>query len=255
MDHCAVNAVLYGPRGKKWAMTERPRSHVQRTCDGVAIGSSAISWDGSMLNIELSEVTAPLPSRIRGSVRVRPAGLSDTHYGLDPQGQHHWWPISPCAQVEVELEQPALRWSGGGYLDSNWGEVALEDSFTGWNWSRAKIGGDTAVLYDAVPRQGDPGLIALRFSPSGGVEAFDAPPNCGLPATGWRVRRETRADEGYAAKVQRTLEDAPFYSRSVLSTRILGEQGIAIHESLSMDRFVNPLVQAMLPFRMPRWPL
>jgi carotenoid 1,2-hydratase len=52
--------------------------------------------------------------------------------------------------------------------------------------------------------------------------------------------------------VRRTLEDTPFYARSVLQTRLLGQDAIAVHESLSLDRFRNPIVQAMLPFRMPR---
>jgi carotenoid 1,2-hydratase len=48
------------------------------------------------------------------------------------------------------------------------------------------------------------------------------------------------------------LEDAPFYSRSLLRTSLYGEPADAIHESLDLNRFRAPLVQAMLPFRMPR---
>jgi carotenoid 1,2-hydratase len=33
---------------------------------------------------------------------------------------------------------------------------------------------------------------------------------------------------------------------------MMGERTSAMHESLDMDRFTAPLVQAMLPFRMPR---
>ena len=50
----------------------------------------------------------------------------------------------------------------------------------------------------------------------------------------------------------RTLEDAPFYARSVVSAKLLGEHVTLMHESLSLDRFRMPMVQAMLPFRMPR---
>jgi carotenoid 1,2-hydratase len=52
--------------------------------------------------------------------------------------------------------------------------------------------------------------------------------------------------------VRQTLEDGPFYARSILSTRVFGEDVPAMHESLSLDRFRKPWVQAMLPFRMPR---
>ena len=49
-----------------------------------------------------------------------------------------------------------------------------------------------------------------------------------------------------------TLEDTPFYARSVVAGDLLGQPVTAMHESLSMDRFTMPVVQAMLPFRMPR---
>ena len=55
-----------------------------------------------------------------------------------------------------------------------------------------------------------------------------------------------------APHVLKTLEDAPFYARSVISARLLDEPVTLMHESLSLDRFRKPIVQAMLPFRMPR---
>jgi carotenoid 1,2-hydratase len=48
------------------------------------------------------------------------------------------------------------------------------------------------------------------------------------------------------------LEDAPFYSRSLLATHLAGSPGPAIHESLDLDRFRSRWVQCLLPFRMPR---
>jgi carotenoid 1,2-hydratase len=49
-----------------------------------------------------------------------------------------------------------------------------------------------------------------------------------------------------------TIEDTPFYARSTLKTVWHGQPVQAMHESLRLDRFVTPIVQAMLPFRMPR---
>ncbi|WP_342394871.1 hypothetical protein [uncultured Rhodoblastus sp.] len=49
-----------------------------------------------------------------------------------------------------------------------------------------------------------------------------------------------------------TLGDAPFYARSSIAHCVDGEDAISTHESLDLDRFVNPVVKAMLPFRMPR---
>ena len=56
----------------------------------------------------------------------------------------------------------------------------------------------------------------------------------------------------HLASVLSTWEDAPFYARSALETTLFGERVEAVHESLSLTRFVSPIVQWMLPFRMPR---
>jgi carotenoid 1,2-hydratase len=81
------------------------------------------------------------------------------------------------------------------------------------------------------------------------VTDFAAPACVNLPRTGWRVPRRICAG---SPSVSRTLEDTPFYARSVVAADLLGRRGTAMHESLSMDRFTQPIVQAMLPFRMPR---
>jgi carotenoid 1,2-hydratase len=52
--------------------------------------------------------------------------------------------------------------------------------------------------------------------------------------------------------VIRTFEDAPFYARTLLETRVSGIAGPAVHESLDLDRFRSLWVQCLLPFRMPR---
>ena len=79
-----------------------------------------------------------------------------------------------------------------------------------------------------------------------------APPVARLPRTGWLIDRVTRADSGSSPRVAKTWIDAPFYARSALDTRLFGEDVRAVHESLSLDRFRSPIVQSMLPFRMPR---
>lgn len=82
------------------------------------------------------------------------------------------------------------------------------------------------------------------------MQPFTPPPNVALSRTGWQVGRSLRSESG--ARVIRTLEDAPFYARSVVATQLCGEPAMMMHESLSLDRFRRPVVQAMLPFRMPR---
>ena len=86
----------------------------------------------------------------------------------------------------------------------------------------------------------------------GRLEAFDPPARRRLPRTRWGLGRETRADPEKEAKVVDTLEDTPFYSRSILSLGLLNAPVTAMHESLSLRRFDKGLVQLLLPFRMPR---
>ena len=49
-----------------------------------------------------------------------------------------------------------------------------------------------------------------------------------------------------------TLEDTPFYVRSLLRTDLLGEKVTAVHESLDIPRVISLPVRMMLPWRMPR---
>ena len=243
---------LYGAGGKRWTLTERNGKALNRGRAHLGIGPSTLVWDGNVLTVQIDEVTAPFPSRLRGTVRVHPAALPGRSFALDAAGRHRWTPISPCARVEVALERPALRWSGAAYFDANAGSEPLEAGFRSWDWSRAGLRNETAVLYDAVRRDGSTRLLALRFGPAGGVESFEPPPTVILPQTTWRVARGTRADAGHGAAVAETLEDTPFYARSLLRTHLLGQAATAVHESLSLDRFRALWVQALLPFRMPR---
>ncbi len=75
------------------------------------------------------------------------------------------------------------------------------------------------------------------------------PPAVSLPRTRWGVRRNVCAP---GSAVVETLEDTPFYARSLIAAEILGAPVTMLHESVALDRFASPAVQAMLPFRMPR---
>lgn len=193
-----------------------------------------------------------MPSRLRGVVRVEPRAVAPHVFDLDEAGRHRWRPISPCARVEVALDTPGLRWSGHGYLDANDGDEPLDAAFTHWHWSRAGLRDGTAVLYDVTRKSGEQASVALRFDPAGGVVEEEPPPTASLRRSRWGIRRETRADPDAAPSVRSTLEDGPFYARSVLDTKVFGERAIAVHETVSLDRFRAGWVQAMLPFRMPR---
>lgn len=251
-NHCAINVALYGVGGPSWSCTERGRSRLDRTATCLSIGPSSATWRGNTLEFRLDEVTTPLPRRLRGVVRVEPRAIAPHVFDLDEAGRHRWRPISPCARVEVVLDSPELRWSGEGYLDSNDGDEPLDAAFTDWHWSRASLRDGTAVNYEVTRRTGEQAAVALRFDKAGRVTEEDPPPTATLARSRWGVRRATRADVGANPSVRQTLEDGPFYARSVLDTGLYGERAIAVHETVSLDRFRKGWVQAMLPFRMPR---
>jgi carotenoid 1,2-hydratase len=245
---------LYGAGSRRWTMTERGRKAMHRSHDELAVGPSRLHWDGASLLIELDEIGVPLPQRVRGQVRVWPRGLSRFTAALDDGGRHRWGPIAPCARVEVALDKPGLRWSGDAYLDSNEGDEPIDRPFRSWDWSRASLrDGSTAVLYDVRQKQGGDRTIAQRFHADGRHEPFEAPPRQALPRTLWRIDRTMRSDLGGApARVAQTLEDTPFYVRSVLDASLLGERVKAVHESLDLPRLVARSTRLMLPWRMPR---
>ena len=239
-------------------MTERGAGALRRERSALQIGSSDLRLTGDGLEISIDEVCAPIPRRLRGSVRLTPTALGRSSFALDPAGRHRWTPFAPCARIDVRFADPGLCWSGVAYLDSNFGTEPLENAFREWTWSRASVPGGTVVLYDVTARDSRadeppaPQALALRFAEDAVATAIEPPPVVHLPRTGWRVARQTRADAGHAVRVVSTLEDAPFYSRSLLHTHLLGAAAPSIHESLDLNRFDSRWVQCLLPFRMPR---
>jgi carotenoid 1,2-hydratase len=237
-------------------MTERHASALHQSDDAISIGPSQMAWDGQALTLSFDETTCPIPSRLKGTVRLHPHALTGDRYELAARGGHLWRPIAPRATVEVRLDHPACTWRGEGYFDTNRGDEPLEDGFDVWDWSRVHRAQDSLIFYDVTRRRDgderDEAGLALRIAKSGEVERIDAPPRHRLSATGWRLPRTTRGDAGDPPQVRKTLEDAPFYARSLLSGRYGGEPAAIMHESLSLQRFRLPIVQAMLPFRMPR---
>ncbi|MEL6547969.1 MAG: hypothetical protein AAFQ82_25310, partial [Myxococcota bacterium] len=137
---------------------------------------------------------------------------------------------------------------GHGYLDSNWGSEPLQEGFTHWNWSRTGDERETYIHYDCHCPDGSSPSLALRFDALGRAEKIDAAPLHGLAPTGWRIARESRGP----TTVLNTLEDTPFYARSLIETQVGDVRRRGVHESLSLRRFAHPVVRLMLPFRMPR---
>ncbi len=250
-DFCAINVALYGAAGKRWTMTERARRHMQRSAREFSVGPSFLAWDGAALTVSFDEWSVPLPQRVRGRVRLHPAGLCQHVTHLDDARRHRWGPIAPVARVEVELDSPACRWNGHAYFDSNEGDEPIDVPFVEWDWARMGLGsGHTAVVYDVRQKQAPDRVLSLRFAPDGSVDEFAAPPRHPLPRTLWRLAPTMRSDT--APRRRQWLEDTPFYARAVLDAQVCGESVVAMHETLDVGRLATPAVQAMLPFRMPR---
>lgn len=253
MDYCAINLALYRPKGKHWALSEWPREHVRRGPEDFVIGANQISWRDGMLEVQIDERSAPFARPVKGQLRLYPEQLFAERYPLDLAGQHFWQPIAPSARVRLDFQQPALRFSGEAYWDSNFGMRPLEQDFSSWNWSRAELSQGSAVLYDVERRVGPALRLAKIFAKDGQVKDLAAPDWLDLPKGFWAEPRATRVQAGGAAKVLRNLESSPFYARSLISTQLLGQSVKAIHESLSLDRFRQTWVQRLLPFKTRRW--
>jgi len=250
-NHCALNVALYTPRGKLWAMTERPKESVVRTAQEFVIGPSCVSWDGQALHIDIDEWSVPLLKKIKGRVSVYPDQLYDFSTALDPAAQHHWGPIAPSSRVRVSLGQPDQSWTGHAYVDSNEGVEPIAKAFTEWDWSRAHLSdGTCAVVYDCQFHNNEDKVLALRFLKNGSVETFEAPPRKVMSSTAWRMPRRLRSERDLGVIQQ--LEDTPFYQRAVVENHLLGERVRSFHETLNAQRFDSRWVQALLPWRMPR---
>ena len=146
-------------------MTERPRGAVSRSMDTFAVGPSHLSWDGKALTIDVDEISVPIPGRLRGTIRLVPTAITQQAFTLNQDGNHQWWPIAPCARVQVRLDRPNLRWQGDGYFDMNRGDAPLEQGFAEWQWSRGAMQDGTAIIYEAQRRDGSRVDLAMTFDP------------------------------------------------------------------------------------------
>jgi carotenoid 1,2-hydratase len=191
--------------------------------------------------------------RVKGQIRLAPRCLPAHQFQLDEAGTQIWQPIAPRADISVDFKAPSLSWRGHAYFDHNRGTQPLERAFRNWDWQRQTTAASTRILYDVTERGGGRGCLALNVAHDGSITYLPAPPPAPLPPGRiWRVGRGTRSDAGQPAQLLKTFEDTPFYARSLVSSSLWGDAAPSIHESLDLDRFKMPIVQAMLPFRMPR---
>jgi carotenoid 1,2-hydratase len=255
-DHCCINVATYGPGGR-FTMTDRGRAALRQTSDTLAVGPSRMHWTGRDLVIEVNEWGAPpMVTPVRGRIVLTPAAITGVEVRLTPEGTHLWRPFAPVARIDVDLTQ-GHRWQGHGYLDANFGSRALEADFRTWTWGRYPLSSGAACFYDAVRRDGSVLSLGLHAAPDGTTARMEPPPLTPFRRSLWAVRRDTRADPGTRPRQVMAMLEAPFYSRSLVETRIHGERSVGVHEALDLDRFASPLLKPMLALRVPRragWP-
>lgn len=276
-NHVCINLALYSKGKKRWTMTERGRRFLHRSSTEFTVGPSQLRWTGDELVIDINEWSVPVPMKVKGQMRIRADQFFHYQQVIDAQGRHRWGPLAPSARIEVDFPLPGLKWSGHAYLDSNEGDEPIEAPFHEWDWSRALLrDGSTAVIYDVRDRQATPSaraaefnesrdrtvhysndqssrLITARFKTNGEVEPFELGPRQPLTKGIWGVGRSIRSDpKAPAAGLLQTLEDTPFYMRSVVRQTLLGQEVNAMHETLFLPRVRSKLVRLMLPWRMPR---
>ncbi|MBI1170397.1 carotenoid 1,2-hydratase [bacterium] len=256
-DHCCINVATYGPGGR-FTMTDRGSSALRQSRDALQVGPSRMAWQNGSLVIDVDEVSAlPLVSRVRGQIRLTPSAVTEVEATLTPDGSHIWRPFAPTARIEVDLSQ-GHSWTGHGYFDANFGTAALEADFTRWTWGRfPRADGGASSFYDATRADGSTLALALEMTRDGAVTEVAPPPLTALPRTLWGISRDTRCEPGFRPHQTKALLEAPFYSRSLVQTRLGSETVTGVHEALDLGRFRSPLVKAMVANRVPRragWP-
>ena len=254
LDHCAMNVAYYGPGGPLWALTERDRGSVERTGSRLRIAESVakVDDDGG-LTFHLCERTSPFAKYLRGTVRVEPGTVGSNEFALDDAGRHRWTPLRLNARATVQLEHPfRTAWTGRAYVDTNDGDEPLERGFRSWDWSRTSGDDLTHVVYDVTRADGSASSVRRTFRrdgthvPLSGVEAFE------VGKTRWGVGRRVPSDVGTKPRVCRSLEDTPFYARTLSTARFGGQPVHLVHETVDLQRFDRRWVQFLIPFRMRR---
>ncbi len=240
LAHSSMNVALYGDAASAWTLAERRVSPAERSGGSLAIGASSMRWEGDRLVVDIDERTTPFTFRrpLRGRIVVHPEAASRLEMVIDEHGLHRWWPVAPLARIEVDLQEPRVRFSGHGYHDANAGAVPLEATFEDWSWSRARsAAGDAAlVTYDVACSSGATRSLAFRVKKSGDVEDLAGTERSPLGRTFWGLPRHARVDGGAPMRVVRSLENGPFYARALVETRLGGERVVAMHEQLAAHR-------------------
>jgi carotenoid 1,2-hydratase len=252
LEFSAFNISISRARATRWALTERPAASVHREPTALSIGGSSMRWTPSgALEVLVSERSAPWGQKIAGSILFHPTRLTQEVVPIDGAGNHIWTPVAPLGRVEVKLSHPDVRFSGSAYLDANHGNEPLEEGFSEWSWARITQPGRTLITYDVSTRRGARKLHGLSVD-NRGVAPLEAQQHNSLGFTRFGLTRRMRTPAEAEMHLVRTVEDGPFYARSLIDGSIQGQHACGVHEVVSLDRLVRSWVQFLIPFRMRR---
>ena len=251
-DNVCINVATYGPGGR-FTMTDRGQTALRQTASRLQVGPSMMRWDGTDLVIEINEISSPpLINRIRGEIRVSPSAITSVELPLTPDGAHIWRPFAPSARISVDIDRKGWQWQGEGYFDANFGTRALEEDFSYWTWGRYPTQKGATCFYDATRLDGSELAAGFAFDTQGRARQIPLPAKKKFRRSLWAVKRETRSDPDFAPHQAMSMLDAPFYSRSAVTTKLDGEETTGVHEALDLTRFRSPLLKPMLAVRVPR---
>lgn len=245
LDFCAVNVALHGPGGDAWVMHEGLAAARER--DTLALGASSITATPDGLSIELNVPRTRFFGRadtraVKGRIRLSGLVFDGEPVTLAP-GQT-WSPVCPKARISVDLQDPALRFEGTAYHDANTGDAPLERAFERWQWLRWATPDAASVRYAGERADGSHFDHGLTWDATGRRSTLPDVEWHHAPRPLWGVRRALPADLGTAPRL-RTLLDAPFYNR----TLVTAGDARAMHESVDLARFRRPFTQYLLGFK------
>lgn len=247
--HLAINLALYGQK-RAWVFTEAPAGPQSLTPSTLSVGNNTWRQTPEGVQLDIDDRTVPWGRRVRGRILLRGQRIvANGAYKLDARGRHHWQPVMPVGRIEVDMQMPKLRWQGHAYHDLNWGDEPVAQGFSAWSWMRVTRGPYTDILYAPKPQRG-PAIqgVSLRCDAQGRVTPIPFPTLQPLARSGWGLGGE---GFGVGAKV-RIVEDTPFYRRATWPLSGKAGGGVAMHETLDLQRWGQPWVQQLMRFRLRR---
>lgn len=265
LDHAAIGLSLYH-RGETlaYALNRYPRERFEHRAEpfSVAVARSRVERDATGYRLRVETPERDGRRTIRADLRFAPASATEPlERDLGGSGgPHHWILAAADCRVEgtVALEGAggsALDFRGRGYHDHNAGAEEISLAWTRWRWGRVHFGRQTAIYYQAEPRDGP--RRSLWIVCEDGRPA-DVREDFALKLDDWRRHplgiRYPRSLEVGDARVEgaHLVDSGPFYLRWLSEFTIGGGSAVGISELLEARALHRPWFNWMIPYRLKR---